>query len=178
MVTDQERKRLLADARRVVTAKLQGVRSDMSEYEQALFRVIEQELDLDREECMKRLRMQKEQEFARMVDEEFKRNLYVLTKKQKVTNESFKAFEAAMIPVNVTDQKIFGWDFRFKDEVTGAISLTIREIIPQTCTELPDPLVLIDRRRFVQEVSSKYDGRIFEHEFDRKDVGWEQLDRQ
>ncbi len=175
MVTDEERKKALADARDTVTARLKDMQSDMSENEEALFLVIEQELNLNREQCMKRLRMHKEEEFARMVDEEYKRNLDALEKRLKWTVESFKAFEKAMIPVDATnEQTILGWEFRFKDEMTGVESPTIREIFRFICTGLPDPLVLTYPKRFVQEVSSKYDRKIFEQEFDRKDLGWEE----
>ena len=175
IVTDKERRKALEDARDAVTARLKSTQSDMSENEEALFLVIEQYLNLDREKCMNRLRMKKEEEFAQMVDEEYKRNLNVLKKRQKWTAEYFKAFEKVIMPVDVTnEQTIFGWEFRFKDEVTGVKSPTIREIFRFTCTDLPDPLVLTNPKRFIQEVSSKYDRRIFEHEFDRKDLGWEE----
>ncbi len=175
MVTEEERKKALADARAVAMAKLQGMRLDMSENEQALFLAIEQELGLTREECIKRLQLHKKQEFDRIVDEEYKRNISTIDRKEKWTrkwmSESFKALEEVMVPVSVgSEQKILGWDFRFRDEKTGAKSPTIRELFQYLCGELPNPLVLRDRGKFVQEAATRYDRKVFEHMFDRKEV--------
>ena len=172
MVTDEERKRALEDARAAATAKLQGKYSDMSENEQALFFAIEQVLGLDRETCIRDLRMHKEKEFALMVNDECKRNLDALKEKQKWTTESFKALESAMVPVDTISQAVFRWDFSFKDEITGMQSSTIREIFRSACTELADPLVLVDRKKFIREASSQHDREIVEGNFDRKEVGW------
>jgi len=172
MVTDEERKKALEDARAAATAKLQGRYSDMSENEQALFFAIEQGLGLDKETCIRDLRKHKEKEFARMAEDEYNRNLDALKEKQKWTTESFKALETAMVPVDATRQKIFSWDFRFKDEITGVQCSTIREIFRSTCTELADPLVIVDRKRFIREVSNKHDREIVEGKFDRKEIGW------
>ncbi len=170
MVNEEQRKKLLEEAREAVTAKLQRSRSDISEVEQALFLVIEQELGLNRETVMNRLKMRKQEEFNRLVDEEYKRRLDGIEKKREWTTESFKAFEAVMMPVDPSDEKPLGWDYRFADELAGAKSATIREIFRYNYSSLADPQVLSDPNNWLQGVADKFDGKIVEHVFDRKEI--------
>ena len=163
------------EARTAANAKILRMRSDLSENEQALFLAIEKHLGLDRETCINDLRMHSRQEFDRLVNEEYRRNLDALRNKPKWITESIKALEIAVIPVNATDpQNILGWGFRFKDEITRSKTPPIREIFRRTDFELPDALLLTRRQQFIQEVRSRYDRKIFEHKFDRKQAGWEQ----
>ena len=160
-------------ARAAATAKIQEMHSGLSENEQALFLAIEQHLGLDKETCIGNLRIHNRKELDRLISEEYARNLETLRKNPKWIEESFKTFETAVIPVKpANEQKILGWGFRFKDEVTGSKSPPIREIVRQKPIELPDVLLLTHRNRFIEEVRNRYDGKVFEHVFDRMQVGW------
>lgn len=161
------------EARAAAKAKMQRMQSSLSENEQAIFLAIEKHLGIDKETCIKNLRMHKKQEFERLFKEEYMRNLDALRNEPKWITESFKALEHAVTPVDATKaQYVLGWDFRFKDEITGSKTPPIREIFRPKCA-LPDVLLLTDRQQFIQEVRSRYNGKIFEHEFDRKQAGWE-----
>ncbi|HTY75000.1 MAG TPA: hypothetical protein VMD05_05480 [Candidatus Nanoarchaeia archaeon] len=174
MVSEDMRKKALEDARATVAARLQARHSDMSENEQALFLVIEQHLGLNRQKCMELLRAHKQREFDRLVVEEYNRNLAMLKDGKGRPTDYFKMLENIVVPVKVTDeQKILGWGFRFKDEVTGSKSPPIREIFRQKNAAASKTVSINDRERFIQEVRSEYDGKIFEHHFDRMQVGWE-----
>jgi len=174
MVSDDVRKKALDDARTAVAARLQARHSDMSENEQALFLVIEQHLGLNRQKCMELLRTHKQQEFDRLVVEEYNRNLAMLKSGKVGPTDYFKTLENIIVPVKVSnEQAILGWGFRFKDEVTGSKSPPIREIFRSKNAATPKTVSIDDRERFIQEVRSEYDGKIFDHKFDRMQVGWE-----
>jgi len=171
--TIEEVRKAHIEARAAAASKIQGMWSGLSENEQALFLAIEQHLGLDRETCMNNLRTFRRQEFNRLVDEGYRLNLDALRRNQKWIVESFKAFETAVIPVKDTDeQNILGWTYRFKDEITGSKSPTIREIIRHKNIELPDLLLLTRRNQFIEEIRNRYDRKIVAHEFDRVQAGW------
>ena len=91
--------------------------------------------------------------------------------KEKYTAESWKLFFANLTPVSIgNEQEILSWSHRFIDEVTGEKSPSIANIIRERCPAIPEKIALSDPKKFAQEISSAFNAKVFEYEFNRTDI--------